>query len=74
MKHVKIRKIGNSLGVILPKDVLDHLNASEGDDLTFSETEHGVHLEVSDPETERMLSAAEKIMEKRFKVLKVLAK
>ena len=38
MTNVKIRKIGNSLGVILPKEVLDALGAREGDVISFART------------------------------------
>ena len=74
MKHVKIRKIGNSLGVVLSKEVLEHLNAKEGDTLSVSPAEDGVKLTLSDAESEKMLEAAEEIMERRFKVLRALSK
>ena len=74
MKHVKIRKIGNSLGVVLPKEVLDTLNASEGDHLSVTAEADGLKVRLSDPETDKMLATAEKIMERRFKVLRALSR
>ncbi len=74
MKTVKIRKIGNSLGVVLPKDVLAMLNAGEGDELAFESSGAGVTVKVSDAEVDAMLSRAEDIMARRHKVLKALSK
>jgi len=40
----KIRKIGNSSGIILPKDIMDDLHLKEGDEITIKKTES--HLEL----------------------------
>jgi putative addiction module antidote len=40
----KLRKIGNGLGVLLPKEAIEHLRLSEGGTLTISETESGIEL------------------------------
>lgn len=74
MKTVKIRKIGNSLGVVLPKDVLAMLNAGEGDELQFDQSGQEITVSVSDAEVDDMLSRAESIMKRRHKVLKALSK
>lgn len=74
MKTVKIRKIGNSLGVVLPKDVLAMLNAGEGDELLFDGQGGKVSVSVSDSDVDAMLERAEDIMKRRHKVLKALAK
>lgn len=71
--QLKIRKIGNSQGVILTKEVLAMLGAKEGDVINFARTAHGITVSVSDDETERMRAAAKRIMEKRRKVLRALA-
>ena len=39
--NLKIRKVGNSLGVILPKEALSKMNASEGDSLVLTEAPEG---------------------------------
>tara|TARA_B100000809_G_scaffold231497_1_gene246683 strand:- start:217 stop:441 length:225 start_codon:yes stop_codon:yes gene_type:complete len=74
MKTVKIRKIGNSLGVVLPKDVLAMLNAGEGDELQFQGDGKTVTVSVGDAEVDAMLERAESIMQRRHKVLKALSK
>lgn len=68
-----IRKIGNSHGVILSKEVLAMLGAKEGDVITFAPTPTGVTVSVSDSETEKLRTLAEGIMSRRRKVLKALS-
>ena len=72
-RTLKVRKIGNSLGVVLPKDVLAKLRVSEGDELTVSETAEGVALQAADEDTAELMKLAEDIMAKRRRVLKALA-
>ena len=74
MTSLKIRKIGNSLGVVLPKDLLEQLKAGEGDTLNVKRDEGGFRLAVSDAETDRLMELAEDIIEENRNVLKVLAK
>lgn len=74
MTSLKIRKIGNSLGVVLPKDLLDQLKAGEGDTLAVKRDAEGYRIEVSDAETERLMELAEEIIEENRNVLRVLAK
>jgi putative addiction module antidote len=62
MTRVKIRKIGNSLGVILPKEILDALGAREGDVVSFARGASGLVMSVSDEGSERLLEAAERIV------------
>ena len=73
MTRLKIRKIGNSLGVVLPKDVLDMLGASEGDAVSFARTANGIMVSVSDEEGEKLREMAADVMKRRRKALKVLA-
>ena len=70
---LKVRKIGNSLGVVLPKEVLAKLRVGEGGILHVSDTPGGVALAVQDDETAELMRLAEGIMQKRRKVLKALA-
>lgn len=74
MKQVKIRKIGNSAGVVFSKDILELLDADIGDDLTFFRDENGVHVKTADEGVEDIMKSAEEIMERRFKVLRALSK
>ncbi|MBA4225990.1 MAG: AbrB/MazE/SpoVT family DNA-binding domain-containing protein [Hyphomonas sp.] len=74
MTKLKIRKIGNSLGVVLPKEVLDQLKVKEGDTLDVVPTETGVKLSISDEEVDKLMQMAERIMEENREVLRALAK
>ena len=74
MTKLKIRKIGNSLGVLLPKDVIDQLKVKEGDTLDVVPTETGVTLSVSDDEVDKLMQMAERIMDENREVLRALAK
>ena len=73
-KQVKLIPVGNSTGVILPKDVLARLRVERGDHLTLVETQDGYHLQVADPEFERQMEVARKIMRKDRAILRELAK
>ena len=74
MTQLKVRKIGNSLGVVLPKEVLDQLRVKEGDLLDVVPAPGGVTLSVSDEEVDRLMLMAERIMEENREVLRALAK
>jgi putative addiction module antidote len=70
----KIQKIGNSLGVILPKDVLSRQRISEGDYLTLSESPSGLILSVYDEELQEELEIGDAFMRKYRDTFKALAK
>jgi putative addiction module antidote len=72
-RTLKVRRIGNSLGVVLPREVLARLRVGEGDQLTVTETPDGVALSPGDSETAELMGLAEDIMRKRRKLLKALA-
>ena len=72
-EEATIRKIGNSQGVILSKEVLAMLGAKEGDVISFARSERGVIMSVSDEETKQLRDLAKGIMERRRKVLKALS-
>ena len=75
MQHLKIRRIGNSLGVVLPKDVLVRLGVGEGDELILTDTPaRKVSLEPVDEDFERQMRAAEEIMDRYRNALAELAK
>jgi putative addiction module antidote len=74
MTRLKIRKIGNSLGVVLPKDVLEQLKVKEGDTLNVAAAPTGITLSVSDEEVDRLMEMAERIMDENREVLRALAK
>lgn len=73
-RTLKVRRIGNSLGVVLPKEVLVKLRVGEGDQLSVSETPDGVALTPYDDETERQLEIARDLMSRYRNALRELAK
>lgn len=70
---LKITTIGNSAGVILPKELLARLRLGKGDELYALETPDGVKLTVFDPELAAQMELAEKIMREDRHVLHKLA-
>ncbi len=70
----KISKIGNSVGVILPKELLAKLRVGLGETVYFTETPDGVRITPSDPQFEAKMKAAEAIMREDRDILRVLAK
>lgn len=71
---LKIRKLGNSVGVILPKTLLARLRVSEGDTIYATDAPDGVRLTAADLDFETKMAAAEKIMREDRDILRVLAK
>ncbi|MFG1292888.1 AbrB/MazE/SpoVT family DNA-binding domain-containing protein [Xanthobacter versatilis] len=74
MVALKLGRIGNSVGAVLPKEVLARLKVEQGDTLYLTETPDGYHLTPYEPEFEAQMEAARKIMKKRRNVLRELAK
>ena len=72
-KPLKIIKIGNSSGIILPKEVLARLRVSQGDGLYLTETASGFRLTATDPGFEVKMELAEQIMREDRDILHVLA-
>lgn len=71
---LKLTKIGNSTGVILPKEMLARLRVELGDTLYASESPDGVRLSTMTPSFEAKMQAAERIMREDREVLRVLAR
>lgn len=74
MTALKLRRIGNSLGVILPKEVLAELNVKEGEVVHLQKSDGVFLLRSSDVDFERKVEAAKHVMQKRFEALRALAK
>ena len=74
MVKVKIRKIGNSLGAIIPADTLSSHQLEEGDEVIVSVDAEGIRLTPYDPEFEDSLEAARAGMKKYRNALRELAK
>jgi putative addiction module antidote len=71
---VKIRAIGNSLGVTLPRDVLIRHRIAEGDILHVVDTADGIRLVRHNPDFARQMEIAREVMHRRRDVLRELAK
>lgn len=71
---IKLRKVGNSLGVILPKEELNRLHLSNGDELSVVRTEKGLELSPYDQEFDMKLKAFEKSRRKYRNALRELGK
>ncbi|MDD2586971.1 MAG: AbrB/MazE/SpoVT family DNA-binding domain-containing protein [Syntrophomonadaceae bacterium] len=74
MITLKLRKIGNSLGVILPKDVIERLYLKENDMVHLIEEPEGVHLTPYDSEFADWAEAFRKTNHKYRNVLRELGK
>jgi putative addiction module antidote len=74
MTALKLRKIGNSTGFILPKEVLDRNKLSPGDVVELTERDGELVLTRSEDEFSRQMEVARQIMRKRFSALRELAK
>jgi putative addiction module antidote len=70
---LRITSIGNSAGVILPKELLARLRVDKGDELLALETPDGIRLTVYDPELAAQMEVAESIMREDRNVLRKLA-
>ena len=74
MQHVKVTQVGNSLGVVLPKEVVDRLGIARGHQLTLSVTANGIELSPFDPEFDEQMQWTEEIMDQYRDTLRELAK
>mgnify|MGYP003559097377 FL=1 len=74
MSALKLTQIGNSVGVILPKEVLARLKLAKGDTVFVTDAPNGVVLPPYSPEFEAHMVAARALMKKRRNVLRELAK
>jgi putative addiction module antidote len=70
---LKITTIGNSTGVVLPKEILQKLRVEKGDSLFAVETPNGIELTPYDPEFAAQIEAAERVMREDRDALRKLA-
>jgi len=73
-KPLKVQKIGNSAGVILPKELLARLRVGPGDTLYVTEAPDGLRLTAANPDFAAKMEVAERIMREDRDILRVLAK
>ena len=75
MLDLKIRKIGNASGVILPREALKRMRVKEGDNLFLTEAPDGSYRITSyDPEFEKQMNLANGVMSRFRNALRELAK
>jgi putative addiction module antidote len=75
MVQLKVRKFGNSLGVVLPKEVIQRLRTADGERVFLIEAGGGDYrLTPYDPTFEKKMSKAEEIMGRYRNTLHALAK
>lgn len=74
MHMLKLTQIGNSVGVILPKEVLARLKLEKGDSVFITETPDGYAITPHDPVFEEQMAAARELMKEHRAVLRELAK
>lgn len=70
---LKITKIGNSAGVVLPKELLAHLGAQVGETLSVVRTSRGIELSKPPADEADQMAVAREIMERRRMALMALA-
>jgi putative addiction module antidote len=71
---VKVRKVGNSLGVILTKDVVESLGVTEGDELFAVRSHEGIRLTPFDPDFEKAIESTRDYMRRHRDALHELSK
>jgi putative addiction module antidote len=71
---LKITRIGNSAGIVLPKELLARLRAGVGDTLFVSEAPDGVRITASNPDFAAKMTVAEQVMREDRDILRELAK
>jgi putative addiction module antidote len=74
MAALKLTQIGNSVGVILPRELLAKLGVGKGDTIYAIDQPDGVRLTTADPDFEAQMQVARQVMKERRAVLRELAK
>ena len=74
MHALKLTQIGNSVGVILPREMLAKLGMAKGDTIYAVDQPDGVRLTVANPDFAAQMDVARRVMKERRAVLRELAK
>jgi len=74
MLKLKLITIGTSVGVILPKEALARLKVDKGDSIFLTEERDGFRITPFDPQFEKTMESARKVMKRRRNALRELAK
>ena len=73
MAPLKLTTVGNSVGVVLPKEVMQYLRVTKGDLLYLTEVPNGVQLTPYNPEFAHQMDTAERVMREDRDVLRKLS-
>ncbi len=73
-ESLTIRAIGNSSGVVLPKELLDSLNLAQGDRLFVTRVQDGITMRPFDDTFAKQMTVAREVMRKDRAILRELAK
>jgi putative addiction module antidote len=73
MTTIRVRSIGNSLGIVLPKELIARLRVGKGDQLFVQETVCGIQLTPYDPEFARQMEIAKQVMHEDRDALRALS-
>ncbi|MGH8667132.1 MAG: AbrB/MazE/SpoVT family DNA-binding domain-containing protein [Burkholderiales bacterium] len=71
---IKVTTVGNSAGIVLPKELLARLRVGKGDELYATELPDGIKLSPFDPKLAEQMEVAERVMRRRRALLRKLAK
>jgi putative addiction module antidote len=71
---LKIRGVGNSAGIVIPKHLLTRLRLAKGDTVFLTEAPDGFRITCGDPEFEEDMTLAQRVMKKRRDALRDLSK
>lgn len=74
MVALKLRKIGNSVGTLIPQEALTALNVGEGDTLYLTRAPDGFRITPYDPGFEEQMKIAREVMKRDRNLLRALAK
>jgi putative addiction module antidote len=74
MQTLKLTQIGNSVGVVLPKEMLSRMKLEKGDSVFITDTPDGFMITPYDPEFAEQMSLAREFMKENRDVLRELAK
>ena len=74
MMKLKLTGIGTSVGMVIPKEALNKMHVSKGDSVFLTESPDGYRVTPHDPEFERAMASACKVMRRHRHALRELAK
>ena len=74
MHTLKLTQIGNSVGAVFPRELLNQLKLEKGDEIYVTETPDGLRITKHNPEFAAQMRVAREIMKERRSVLRELAK